>query len=123
MTTLAERSKRFRSYVEAWKGLNVKTKVFDKIEGATTFVTTRTGDITTTKKFNDVAAGTQRTGKIPDGINSFLMQHGLNADAMFAAGQKFTVAQVDQHFATRDAAPADRMSVKSCLRQLNLLAE
>jgi hypothetical protein len=111
MTTLTERRAHFRAYQTKWRTENVKTQIFDKISGAVE----RSGTFH--------AGSTRREGKIPDGIGSFLQQHGLNADAMYRAGQKFTVAQIDGHFATRDASPSDRMSVKSCLRQLNLLAE
>jgi hypothetical protein len=59
--------------------------------------------------------------KIPDGIAGYLMHHGIDARAMFATGGRFTVNQIDSFFATRDVSPADRMAVKSCLAQLNLL--
>ncbi len=78
----------------------------------------------TTSEFNNsggnVSAAASR--RIPPGINSFLMQHGIDASNMYAARQKFMVAQVDEHLGSLNLKPSDRLAVKDCLNQLRLLA-
>ncbi len=58
---------------------------------------------------------------IPTGINGFLQHHGINAGAMFAKRQRFSVEQIDRHLAGRNLKPADRAAVKSSLTQIGLL--
>ena len=60
---------------------------------------------------------------MPGGVSGWLRQYGLSVDELYRHRQRLTVAQVDQHFASRAASPSDRMSVKSTLRQFGLLNE
>ncbi len=97
-------------------------KAFDKISGATTMVRRCEcrGDACTcsTSRFNASASTSRR---IPPGVNGFLAGFGIDASAMYAARQKFTVAQVDAHLAGRNITTADRMAVKNCLHLLGVL--
>jgi hypothetical protein len=103
----------------------MRTKVFDRIESATTHAThckcTGGSCSCTTKPFNQVAATAAPERKLPGGVSGWLKQYGLSVDNLYASGGRLSVAQIDQHFAARTASPSDRMSVKDVLRQFNLL--
>lgn len=62
-----------------------------------------------------------REPTIPAGIACLLRGVGIGAEYMLATGQKFTVAQVDQHLAGQNLKPDVRASIKASLAQVGLL--